>query len=257
MFRSGLYGWMAPAIAVLALVISSIAPQVDDAPSDLAEQIDEILTDERLDGTGHGVVIRDADSGETLYERNPEMRLLPASNTKMISSAAALELLGADYTYTTTVHTDGETAGNSGVLHGDVYLKGDGDPTMLEEDYQDLAAQVADAGIRLVHGDVIGDDTRFDSQRQGPWWGWGDEDFYYSAQISALNVGPNEDYDAGTIIIDSTPGENPGDPVTVDIIPDTDYVTIDNQATTGEADEPEELSIRSEERRVGKEWRCV
>src|SRR5690625_2717358 len=237
--------WITPLVAVLALIGASMVPIAPStapmAPSNTAEsadltgEIDGILDDPRLDGTIAGVVVQDAATGERLYEHNPDYRLMPASNMKMLSSAAAMEILGPDYTFTTTVHTDGVTRGNSGVMHGDLYLRGDGDPTMLAEDFDSLAAQVADSGVRMVRGDLVADDTRFDDQRLGPLWSWGDEDFYYSAQISALSVGPNEDYDAGTIIVDTAPGADAGDAAEVSIIPDTDYITIDNQATTVEA----------------------
>lgn len=230
--------WITPLVAVLALIGVSMvpmAPTTAEESAELTDQIDEVLDDPRLDGTLAGVVVQDADTGERLYEHNPDDRLVPASNMKMLSSAAAMEILGPDYTFTTTVHTDGVIRGNSGVMHGDLYLTGGGDPTMLAEDFDSLAAQVADSGVRMVRGDLIADDTRFDDQRLGPWWMWGDEDFYYSAQISALSVGPNEDYDAGTIIVDTAPGADAGDSAEVSIIPDTDYITIDNQATTVEA----------------------
>ncbi|MGC0250566.1 D-alanyl-D-alanine carboxypeptidase/D-alanyl-D-alanine endopeptidase [Pseudactinotalea sp. Z1748] len=235
-----LRGYKAPLGAVVALAAGVIAAQApmtgnDTMPSGDApawvEDVDRILADSRLDGALAGVVVQDARTGERLYEHNPGYRLMPASNVKMLTSAAAMELLGPDYTYTTTVLTDGERRGNSEVVHGDLYLKGDGDPTMLEQDYAALAEQVADAGIRRVHGDLVADDTRFDSQRLGPFWSWGDEDFYYSAQISALSVGPNEDYDAGTVIIDTAPG-SAGEAAEVSVIPESDYITIDNQATT-------------------------
>ena len=245
MFQSGMRRWGASLVAVAALVAGSIVPQVTSASaSELEDTIDQILTDERLDGTSAGVVIADAANGDTLYERNPDLRLVPASNTKTLTSAAAMELLGPDYTYTTTVHTE-SAPNNGGVLHGDVYLRGDGDPTLLESDYEDLAAQVADAGIRKVQGDLVADDTRFDSQRLGPWWMWGDEDFYYSAQISALTVSPNDDYDAGTVIIDTSPGTE-GGVADVAVIPDTDYITIDNQATTVEEGGETSISITRE-----------
>lgn len=252
--------WITPIAAVAALGIGLMAPVAsttspgpdrEDSP-ELGEAIDQILTDPRLDGTISGVVIAEADTGQRLYEHNPDYRLMPASNVKMLTSAAAMELLGPDYTYTTTVQSEGVMRGNSGVMDGDLYLTGDGDPTMLAEDYESLAAQVADAGISRVQGDLVADDTRFDSQRLGPLWSWGDEDFYYSAQISALSVSPNEDYDAGTVIIDTTPGANAGDAAEVSVIPETDYITIDNQATTTEAGGTTSLSITRE--RASNTW---
>ena len=83
---------------------------------------------------------------------------------------------------------------------------------MLAEDYDELAADVAGSGIEKVTGKLVADDTRFDSQRLGRSWAADDESAYYSAQISALTVAPDTDYDAGTCVhVEVTPGPKPGD----------------------------------------------
>src|SRR5699024_6907636 len=108
----------APSAAIFALIAASMvpmAPATDNDETGFAGQIDEILSDSRLDGTISGVVVQAATTGERLYEHNPDCLLLPASNMQMLSSPAATELLGPDYTYITTLHIDGETAGNNGV----------------------------------------------------------------------------------------------------------------------------------------------
>jgi len=72
----------------------------------LATRIDEILDDPRYDGSRVSVVVRSADTGEQLYSRDADSRLLPASNTKLFTSAAAMDLLGTDYRFRTTVLTE-------------------------------------------------------------------------------------------------------------------------------------------------------
>jgi len=207
----------------------------------LAADLDRILADARLRGAHAGVVVRDADTGEALYERGAVDRLLPASNNKLLTSAAALQALGSDYRFTTAVHAVAEQRG--AVLEGDLYLRGTGDPTLLAGDYERLAAGVAAAGIRVVTGRLMADDTWFDKVRLGSSWAWDDEPFYYSAQVSALSVAPDTDYDAGTVILRIGPGAAVGDPATVQVVPATDYLRIDNRATTGAAGTPTTVAV--------------
>lgn len=225
---------LAPIAAGLALTLAWSGPAgAESSRAAFADTLDDILTDPRLDGAQASVVVADAESGQVLYEHQPEDRLMPASNSKLLSSAAAMDILGPDYTWSTEVLTTGRQAG--GVVLGDVYLRGTGDPTLLYEDYQALAKQLKDSGVRQILGNVVADDTRFDDERFH--WGWNvsDEQYYYGAPISALTVAPNTDYDAGTVIVTIAPGDKVGDKPKVSVFPDTGFMKIENTATTGEA----------------------
>ncbi|GIH78699.1 D-alanyl-D-alanine carboxypeptidase/D-alanyl-D-alanine-endopeptidase [Planobispora longispora] len=199
--------------------------------ADLVEDIDRILEDARLTPARAGVVVRSAASGEELYARDRGKILTPASNAKLVTSAAAAEILGLDFRFTTSVLSTGRRAGSA--LAGDLYLKGTGDPTMLASDYDALAARVAAAGIRTVTGRLVADDTWFDAVRLGTDWSWDDEPYYYAGQISALTASPDTDYDAGSVIVSVAPGSAAGRPAKVSTTPETDYLKIDNRAVTG------------------------
>ncbi|MBY8872393.1 D-alanyl-D-alanine carboxypeptidase/D-alanyl-D-alanine-endopeptidase [Micromonospora sp. PLK6-60] len=224
-------------LALTALLVATAgagAPATAEAPDPaqlrLHAAIDAVLADPRLDGAQAGVVVVDTATGETLYDRNGDRRLVPASNTKLLTSAAALELLGTGHRFTTDVRSTGNR--RAGVLSGDLYLRGGGDPTMLAADYDALAAQVAAAGVRMVTGKLVADDTRYDDTRLGPDWTWDDESYYYAAQVSALTVAPDTDYDAGTVIMHAAPGGAAGDRPTVTMTPANNWVKIDNRAET-------------------------
>ncbi len=217
---------------------TSVAPAADDG---LTAAIDTLLEDPRLDSASVEVVVRDAGTGEVLYARDPDRRLLPASNAKLFTAAAALDVLGEEHRFDTDVLGDGSV--RAGILRGDLYLRGGGDPTALAEDYADLAGQVRDAGIRQVRGDLVADDTYFDDVRLGDSWAWDDEPYYYSAQTSALTVAPDTDYDSGTVRVSAAPGQPGGEPL-VTITPVTDAVQIVNTATTGAPGSSDTLSIQ-------------
>jgi D-alanyl-D-alanine carboxypeptidase/D-alanyl-D-alanine-endopeptidase (penicillin-binding protein 4) len=223
---------------------ATTAPTTASAVDDLGVTIDAILADRRLDGAQAAVVVRSAQNGAMLYARNPDERLMPASNTKLFTSVAALDLLGPDHRFTTSVLATGARRGS--VLHGNLYLRGTGDPTMLYPDYDELAAKVAASGVRTVLGNLVADDTWFDDIRYGTSWSWDDEDQYYNAGISALAAAGDTDYDAGTVIVEALPAASAGQPAAVTLTPQTGYVTIVNRSTTVPAGGEDTLSIHRE-----------
>ncbi|WP_394830223.1 D-alanyl-D-alanine carboxypeptidase/D-alanyl-D-alanine-endopeptidase [Pendulispora rubella] len=211
------------------------------APTGLAQELDGILASPVLEGALASVVVRHAETGETLYSHRGNERLAPASNAKLLTAAAALEVLGTEHRFETSVWSDGKRLGP--VLQGNLYLKGTGDPSMLAQDYDALAAKLAESGLTLVQGELWADDTWFDSVRLGSGWEWEDEPYYYAAQVSALTVSPDGDFDAGNIIADVTPGTAAGQAPRIAFLPNTDYVKVDNRAVTTEAGSPNTLSV--------------
>ncbi|RCV47455.1 D-alanyl-D-alanine carboxypeptidase/D-alanyl-D-alanine endopeptidase, partial [Marinitenerispora sediminis] len=181
-------------------------------------------------GATSGLVVRSLTEGDVLYRREPGTPLIPASNAKLLTAAAALDVLGTDHRFATTVHAG--AAPRDGVVHGDLYLAGTGDPTMTVERYDALAADVAASGVTAVTGDLLADDTWFDDQRLGSGWHPADEPYYYAAQISALTVAANADYDTGVVEVTVTPGRRAGDRVRVGLAPATGYVTVVNRTRT-------------------------
>ncbi|MCX4818478.1 D-alanyl-D-alanine carboxypeptidase/D-alanyl-D-alanine-endopeptidase [Streptomyces sp. NBC_01142] len=233
---------MWPVVLGLACTLTWSSP-AGAGPSDtgLKAALDKILADARMEGGAASVVVADAATGERLYQRDGTDRLMPASNTKLATSTAAMALLGPDYRYRTDVLSTGRRHGST--LHGDLYLRGSGDPTTLAEDYDRLAADLAATGLRRVTGRLVADDTRFDTQRLGRSWAADDESSYYSAQISALTVAPDTDYDSGTVIVEALPGAKPGDRPKVTLTPKTDYIRLDIRGTTVAEGAPDTLAV--------------
>ncbi|RRR96093.1 D-alanyl-D-alanine carboxypeptidase/D-alanyl-D-alanine endopeptidase [Glycomyces terrestris] len=196
----------------------------------LAAAIDAILQDPKVIDSQASIVVRDAATGEVIYDHHGNQRAITASSLKLTTLAGAFETLGEDYTFTTDVVGDRPV---DGVVAGDLYLRGDGDPSMLAEDYQALAADLAAAGVSTVDGDLVLDDTAFDAVRHGDEWAWGDLQYGYAAEVSALTVGSGTDHLSGSVRVFVKPGATAGSPAVVTTVPATDYVTIVNTATTG------------------------
>jgi D-alanyl-D-alanine carboxypeptidase/D-alanyl-D-alanine-endopeptidase (penicillin-binding protein 4) len=242
----------AVALAVLLLVTAPLAQAQTDgavethtaALAALAEQLDGILDHPRLNGVTVGVVVRSATTGEVLYDRGGHQRVLVGSNQKLLTSTAALAALGPDFRFHTSVLA--EAAPRNGIIEGDLYLRGTGDPTLLPSRYDELATAVAARGITQVRGALVADDTWFDAVRLGTDWSWQDETFSYAAPISALSVSPDADFNAGSVQVRIAPGAAVGAPALVDLLPATRAVHVENRALTGPAGSPRRLSAMRE-----------
>lgn len=205
---------------------SALASQWPDAS--LANTIEQALAEPALEHGIQGVLIESLNDGRVLYERNSNLVFMPASNMKLIVSAAALDLLGPDHRIPTSLYISGRLT-SEGVLEGDVIVVGRGDPVFKREHLQEMAAKIKSMGIKVIEGNIVGDDTWFDGQRLGWGWSWDNEPYYYSAQISALNL------DENVVDVWVRPGKKVGDPARVEVIPPTAYMTVRNKCKTVEA----------------------
>ena len=162
---------------------------------------------------------------------------------KIFTSAAAMEQLGADFKF----HTDALATAPvvDGKVRGNLYLKGFGDPTTLAADYSKLAADLKKGGVKQVTGNLVADDSYFDSVRLGDSWAWDDEPFYYAAQVSALTAAPDTDYDSGSVIVRTKPGAAAGEPATQTVVPET-AVRLEGTVTTGAPGSASTLKIERE-----------
>ena len=133
-----------------------------------------------------GVKVVSLDEGVVLYERNAQCRFVPASSLKLFTVAAALEHLGADDRFETAVKVDGII--DEGVLKGNCYLVGSGDPSLKGKDFIGL---VEGMNVREIRGDLILDLSCFEDEPMGPGWMWDEEPAYWCAPMSALNVEHN------------------------------------------------------------------
>ncbi|MGW4806147.1 D-alanyl-D-alanine carboxypeptidase/D-alanyl-D-alanine endopeptidase [Kitasatospora sp. NPDC004272] len=223
------------AAAALATSLLAGSAQADDpAPADatLTADLDALLADARLANAQTGIEVLDAGTGQVVYARQPQALLTPASTLKTVTSAAALDLLGADYRFTTEVRTSGKRYG--GTVVGDLVLRGGGDPTLLATDLDDLAARVAASGITSVTGRVLADGTRYDATPLGPGWAWDDEAYSYSPQISGLTVANDPEYLMDTVQVTIAPGAA-GEAAKVTLNPAEAPMTFSGKVATGAA----------------------
>ncbi len=128
---------------------------------------------------------------------------------KLLTGAAALEKLGTDYTFKTELYTDGSI--KEGVLNGNLCICVDKVIRPLtKSDLDHFAVELKGKGIHTVKGNLYGDDSWYDDVRLSQDLNWSDELHYTGAQISALTISPNEDFDAGTVIVEVYPAAKAG-----------------------------------------------
>ena len=198
-----------------------------------------------------GLLIVDAQTGETLYQQNADRYFVPASNMKLFTTALALTKLGPDYRFHTTLETSGTIS--DGVLNGNVSLVGRGDPNLsnrkfpynLKEEFDgppekvliELADGLVAKGVKEISGDVIGDDSYFPRERYPSGWEIDDMVWEYGAPISSIVVDDN------TVTLTLTPGDQPGSPVQASIDPATPDFIVENGVVTSAPDVKSDLTL--------------
>lgn len=194
--------------------------------------MDALLDCPELEGASVAVRVERPD-GELLYDRNGAMRVLPASNIKIVVSACALDLLGEAAVFTTTVATAARIV--DGVVEGDLCLVGGGDPSLRVEHLAELAEELKNQGVVRVAGDLVGDDTVFDGDRYGVNWSTGYLERWYAAPVGGLSLNRN------IVRFRFLPGA-PGAPAVFTTDPEGPYLEIENLSVTTE-DAPDEPSL--------------
>ena len=229
------------------------APKHTARPDALAASIEAILSDPAVAGAHWGVSVVKPD-GSPVYALNEAQYFQPASNAKLFTTAAALALLGPDFTAKTYVVAEGPLSAD-GHLSGSLRLIGGGDPSLSGRAYpysghtqrldpplhalDDLAAQVAASGIRSLDGTVVADDTLFVYERYGQGWSQDDLQWDYGAPVSALTVNDNVHY------LTLAPGAAAGDAVSASwnpALPD-DASGLKNEAVTSPAGSEQHLGL--------------
>ena len=168
----------------------------ETAKAQVSQEILSLIENSQSANALWSVQVRDAE-GNVIENLNGEQLVRPASNFKLISSAAYLEYFGAEYTFETRLMGRGSQFGNT--WQGDIVVEGSGDPTISGRFYEADAFFVferwVDAllqqGITSVQGNIVGFDGLFDDVPYPKGWEWDDLSYYYAPEISALSFNEN------------------------------------------------------------------
>lgn len=223
----------------MALALLTVCPP-PAAGQPLRSRLDRLLDQPPFDRATWGVLVTDT-TGRVLYARNADRLFIPASNTKLVVSAAATALLDPEFRIETSLYGGGPLA--DGTLHGDLVVYGRGDPTFSERCYGtdtlalgacdrawDRIAALADSlwerGVRHVAGAVVGDGSFFDGEFLHGDWGTYDVNWWYGSPVAALGVNDN------AVDITWGPGARRDAPAVLTLAPDFGLVRLDNRTRT-------------------------
>jgi D-alanyl-D-alanine carboxypeptidase/D-alanyl-D-alanine-endopeptidase (penicillin-binding protein 4) len=199
---------------------AGVAQQPARSIAELQRQLSEHLSQPKFVGAMWGVKVVSLDSGEIIFEHNPQKLFSPASNSKLYTMAMALDRLGPDYRIETSLYVTSRP-NRSGTLKGDLMVYGRGDPTInarLHETnvysaLEPFVAALTRAGMKRIAGDLIADESFFRGPPYGSGWAWDDMEYYYGAEVSALTINDN------TLQLTLKPGQVIGDPCELALLP--------------------------------------
>lgn len=160
-----------------------------------AESLDIFMNSPVTATANISLLVQNLQTGELIDCYRPQNVAPPASVMKLLPTATALETLGADYRFSTYIEYSGSIS--DGVLHGDLYVRGTGDPTLGSQKTGDRnfltrwVKAIRDAGIREIRGAVIADLSYFDADAINPGWIWEDIGNYYAPGVYALSYMDN------------------------------------------------------------------
>ena len=179
-------------LLVLPLLLFSIILSTQVAQSaneQYAASIAPLLNENPNKKSKLGVIVKSLNTGETIFKHNADKMYIPASNEKIITSVSALSLLGNDYRFKTEFYSGGGIS--NGVLHGGLYIKGYGDPTLSEPHLGYIVFQLKQRGVKEIKGKFVVDDSYFGQNKYAKGWKEEWRDDFYSPAISALSFNYN------------------------------------------------------------------
>lgn len=215
--------------------------------SPLLQAVESFSNDHSLINANWSVYVKDVTTGQNLVARNVDKPLLPASTQKLYTTASAIMMLGSDFRYETMLQHDGNID-SEGVLNGNLYITGSGDPTFGAAQLDDTLALdfiftkwtqvLLDLGVHKINGTIIADERIFDNELVPGRWVWQHIGNYFGAGTSGLSGHENEYtvyFDAGTSI--GSPAE------VVNTEPHVPGMTFINDVSTGRVGSGDQVYI--------------
>lgn len=213
----------------------------DPATESLTQELDALFTSPTLATGVLGALVQSIETGQVLYRHQPDTLVVPGSNMKLLTMATAAKRLGWNFKYETRL--EALEAPVDGVLPGDLFVVGSGDPTFNGRSgdrlsaFRQWAAELRRAGVSRVAGRLVGDDDAFDEQQFGDEWSWNDFVYAYAAPVGALQFNEN------AVDVEVRPAGAPQSPATLSLSPAADLTLNGTEMLTGPAGSPADIKI--------------
>jgi len=193
--------------------------------------VDNFINNPLLQNANVSLLVKDVNTGETLYQSRSRNVSIPASTMKLVTTATALELLGSNFRFETKLEIDGRI-NSEGILNGNLYIRGGGDPTLGSEKLGDAdflnkwVEEIKKSGIKQIAGKIIADGTLYDDEGVNPKWTWEDIGNYYAAGAYGISYMDN------TYQLVLRSGEEGSTPEILRSIPDIPALIFENHLTS-------------------------
>jgi serine-type D-Ala-D-Ala carboxypeptidase/endopeptidase (penicillin-binding protein 4) len=184
----------------LFLILYSVSVH-SQVPSKLTAEIERLKSDKALQHANWSVCVLSVQKDSIVAEHNSHVSLIPASTLKLMTTGAALSMLGSDFTFKTKIQYDGTFDSVSGVLRGNLYITGGGDPTIDSKYFKakndsitatdKWALLLRKKGLKIIEGAVIADASIFEDNIVPPQWIWADMGNYFGAGACGLSYHDN------------------------------------------------------------------
>lgn len=233
-----------PAHQTVSSTNQSASSPVSSNPADakLTLEIDRLIDSSEFASARWGVFVTSLRDGRTVYGRNADKLFTPASNMKLYPTGIALDLLGRDYRWRTSVYATEQPDANGAI--NDLILYGRGAPDLFgrskngSSSLVQLAEDLYNRGLRRVKGNVIGDESYFRGEPLGDGWQWNDIQWYFGAEASALSINNNE------VDVTILPPDKSGAPPVVRVSDSDGHVTVENGMAAVERSERMTVGIQ-------------
>ncbi len=191
----------------------------------LITRIDSLLNDDYFKSTDIAIEAYDLTTRDSLYQHHSNMLMHPASNMKVLTTAAGLVFLGPKYNFATSLYYTGFIADS--IIYGDLYAVGGLDPDFTTKDLDSMVVLLKNLGVKEIFGNIYGDVSMCDSLFWGNGWMWDDDPSTDAPYMTALNINTN------AIQVKVNYRNNIPE---VTLIPDTKYVDVKFISYTGDTD---------------------
>lgn len=210
--------------------------------SQVKSKIETILS-ELPSSTKLAINIIDGTNGKTIYSKNSDRPMIPASNTKLFTTAAALYIMGPKYELTTKIFTDDFNIDN-GIVNGNIYIKGFGNSTFTTKDLDSLVKLLVIQGIKKINGNIIGDDTYFDNLYTRDDWIVGERANVKLPPVSALVINKNQ------FVISFRSNGKIGTKLKYKIKPDASFINVNMKAKVKKFRSRPRISTRTTKNKI-------
>ena len=224
-------------VLAFLFVLSFVIPIAPSRAADLSQDLTRLLETSCLKKGEVGLRVTEISGGKILFDAGGEKSLIPASNIKLVLAAAALSTLGPTYSYKTEILSESPPS-STGVLNGNLYFKGYGDPVLVSEQLWLLVRELKRLGISEIRKDLIADDSTMARDPLPYQWNLEEMSRAYTAKPGALSL------NFKSVQVTVAAAGKKGSPPRVRIDPDSTHLEIDNKATTESPGTGKPLSVQ-------------